>query len=117
MSAASPIDARKRGPAQKGQSVVARRLTRSGRFGAFRFWGAWALAFSGQLIQMVMCLIYGDKLGPEHTKQFLTQWAITLGMQTLAVEPIEICLLVFFPWLFENKYVAKLRAAYKDYMM
>ena len=82
-----------------------------------RFYGVWAFMLIGQLIQLIMCLMYGNKLGPDDTQEFLYLWAITLGMQALAVEPLEICLLVFFPWIFENKYVAEARAAYKDYML
>ena len=29
----------------------------------------------------------------------------------------QVCMLVFFPWIFENKYVENVRSAYKDFVM
>jgi hypothetical protein len=88
-AAASELDAKKRGPAEK---LGARRRTAKGRASAARFWGVWAFMLVGQLIQMLFCIIYGYKIGEDGTGQFLTQWAITLGMQSLAVEPLEVSL-------------------------
>ena len=42
---------------------------------------------------------------------------LTLGLQFAVIEPIEVVSLVFFPWFFDNKHVARVRQIYKDYFL
>ena len=67
---------------------------------------------------MLTCMIFSSQsFGESGTQVFLVTWATTLGIQLGMIEPMEVAALVFFPRLFDNKYVGKAREIYKDYFM
>ena len=43
-------------------------MTRTERLLSLRFYGVWALILSAQIVQMLMCMIYANVLGPDDTK-------------------------------------------------
>jgi hypothetical protein len=99
-AAALQLDAKKRGVEKTPETLrqsVARRFARATKAGALRFWSAWVLAFALQFIMLLLCLIYGSKLGAESTQEFIEQWALTLAMQCLMVEPLEVSLRAVAP--------------------
>jgi len=92
-----------------------RRLTRRQMRGYCLYSIPWCIILGTELVCiLVLMIICSQKLGPDDTKGFLLSWSTALGMAWLIVEPFEIALVVFFPGLLKNKYVARIRQAAKD---
>ena len=101
--------ARKRGRRRMGMRALR---------GACRYWTAWAIVVGAHVAAMLTCMIFSSQsFGESGTQVFLVTWATTLGIQLGMIEPMEVAALVFFPRLFDNKYVGKAREIYKDYFM
>jgi len=83
-----------------------------------QFWTAWFIVFFIYVICLFVIMIIGaTQLGNEVMNDFLTGWGVAMVFTWFFVEPLEVVALVFFPWIFENKYVATFYYYYKEYLM
>jgi len=76
---------------------------------------AWAIVVSANVVMLLMLMIFASQtFGPEATNKFLLSWTTAAAVAWLLIEPLEVCFIVFLPFLLDNKYVANVRFYLKE---
>jgi len=106
-----------------GQKVTSKKTKKRGITGKrirgiCQYWTAWVIVFGIYLTcLLMMIMIMATKFTPENTNGFMLSWGVAMATAWLIMEPLEVVALVFFPQIFENKYIAQARTIYKDYFL
>merc|ERR1712060_858009 len=76
---------------------------------------SWCVVVFSIITMYLMLMIFASQtFGPEKTNEFLMSWMTAAALAWLVVEPLEVVILVCFPSLLNNKYVANVRQTLKD---
>eukprot|EP00965_Chrysotila_dentata_P021932 725925-Pleurochrysis_carterae.AAC.1 len=82
---------------------------------AIRYYSGWAMVLLVYIVcLLVLLIIASQKIGPDSFRIFMLTFGTTVMMAWVIVEPLEICLIVFFPFILDNDYVANIRQYAKD---
>jgi len=82
---------------------------------AIRYFSGWAMVLFVYLVCILVLLILASqKIGPDSFNTFMLTYGTAVMTAWAIVEPLEICLIVFFPFILDNDYVANIRSYAKD---
>jgi len=79
-----------------------------------KFYTGWVLVLLLSAIFLILTMMFAVSFGNNATGEFLEGFGNDLMRMFLMIEPFECAVLAWFPFIFENKYVAQVRTTLKD---